>query len=229
MNVSKPYESPELRAVCGPALRPGGLELTAEALELCAFEAGAKILDLGCGAGATLKLLRDKGFEALGLDISPVLLAEAREHGPVMEADFQRIPLDDETLDGIFCECALSLAPDKDKVLAESFRVLKAGGRLVLSDLVLKTDRLAGDLKKPGGANCLNGAESPAALAARLQRAGFHIETELDHSRALKELAARLLWSFGSIDALKKLWGAEAVCGPAAKALGYMTFIALKK
>ncbi len=221
------YENDELRAVWGRTLRPGGLTLTALALEFCAFRPGAELLDLGCGPGGTLKFLREKGFEALGLDSSPKLLAEAVTSGPVVQADFHRLPLADGSRAGIFCECALSLARDKDQVLAECFRVLRPGGRLVLSDLTTSRPASPGPADS-GPPDCFGGAETPAALKARLGRAGFTIVLEQDHSRLLKETAAELLWRSGSLAALKNLWGRDIICGPAAWEFGYRLLIAGK-
>ncbi len=73
----KPYERADVRRATGGAIRPGGLTLTERALDLIPFAAGALLLDCGCGAGATLARLDDGGFCALGIDLSPLLAAEA--------------------------------------------------------------------------------------------------------------------------------------------------------
>lgn len=182
-------------------MRPGGLALTVEALELCDFAPGARVLDLACGSGATLKLLKKHGFEALGLDASPTLTALAREQGPAIEADFHHLPLTDQSLDGIFCECALSLADRPEEVLAECARTLKPGGLLVLSDIILTGPTSGG------------GTSGPATLPQmcdRLTRAGFTVKINRDHNPALRELAARLVWRFGSAEVLSGLWCGRA-------------------
>ena len=210
-----PYNDPDFRAACGGTLRPGGLSLTAEALDLCAFAPGARVLDLACGAGETLKLLRARGLEGLGLEASPELAALAREHGPVLSGDFHGLPLADQSLDGIFCECALSLAERPEAVLAECARVLKSGGRLVISDLVLtRTEAVGGP----------SGATTVPELSSRVERAGFSVIIQRDHSRALKELAARLLWHYGSAEALRALGN---ICP--GRARGYILLIAAKR
>ncbi len=221
-----PYENPLLRDVCGDVFRPGGLTVTREAVDLCAWPAGARLWDLGCGAGATLKLLRERGFEATGLDASPALAAEARAHGPVVEGDFHDLPLEDEFLDGIVCECVLSLARDPARVLAECARVLKAGGRLAVSDLVR-----AGDVPAPlGGTGCLAGAVSPSIWARRLETAGFAVTHQRDHRRALTELAARLVWRHGSAAMLANWWGGMGCSGGlGGKQYGYTLFVAVKR
>jgi SAM-dependent methyltransferase len=202
---ARPCEAAELRSLCGSTLRPGGLALTREALELACFPPGARLLDLGCGPGGTLRFLRESGFEAQGLDRSPELLAEAGQYGPVLEADFHDLPLADEFFDGVFCECVLSLSPDPARVLGECARVLKRGGRLAVSDLF---SRQPGE--RPGPE-----AGSLAFFRAQLAAAGFSLSQCLDRSRYLKELAARLVWRFGSAAMPAGPWGpAGARPGP---------------
>ena len=210
-----PYDDPDFRAACGGVLRPGGLALTAAALDLCAFAPGARVLDLACGAGETLKLLRARGLDGLGLEASPYLAALAREHGPVISGDFHQLPLEDQSLDGVFSECALSLAERPEAVLAECARVLKNGGRLVISDLVLTGPEAV-------GGPC--GPTTAPELAVRVERAGFTVIIQRDHSQALKELAARLVWHYGSTEALKDLG-----CACTGRARGYVLLIAKKQ
>lgn len=139
MNKNSLYEQPELREITGATLRPGGLELTMRALELCAFKTGDKIMNLGCGPGESLALLRSLGLNAWGLDQSAILLQEAIKHGPAVLARAQELPVQNAALDGVRAECVLSLMPDKLAVLREIRRALKNGGRLLLSDLFLKS------------------------------------------------------------------------------------------
>ena len=227
-DVPNPYENEELRAVCGETLRPGGLAVTQQALELCAFPAGSRLIDLGCGLGGTLKYLREQGFEAIGVDKSPALLTEAKVHGPVCEADFHNLPFENDYADGLLCECALSLARDKSRVLAECFRVLKAGGRLIISDIFRL--KKAGIINPPpafppGG--CLHGAVDLETMRKLLQDNGFETECFADHSRALKELAARLVWHFGSTAALTELF--DGCASGNGRGFGYALFIARRR
>ena len=221
-NASAPYESGELRAVCGATLRPGGLELTREALGICAFPPGARLLDLGCGPGGTLKLLTEMGFEPLGLDRSPTLLAEAARFASVVEADFHHLPLDDGSQDGILAECVLSLAGDRAQVLAECARVLKPGGRLALSDVYLKTQPESPSESR----GCLSGAVALEEMSAGLRAAGFEILETRDHSQALTELAAQLIWRHGSAQILSSLWG--GCSGPGGGKYGYALLVAAR-
>lgn len=181
------YGCPELRRIFGRAFRPGGLEISEKALELCSFPPGAEILDLACGAGATLELLNRKGFKAQGLELSPELAEEARKFAPVVVGDFHAPPWPDQWAHGIFCECALSLAEKPELVLSQSRRMLKDKGLLIISDLF--------------------GAGDWPLLIKRLAEAGFTPEHRLDYSSALKTLAARLVWELGSTAAAENLLG----------------------
>ncbi|MDR1922425.1 MAG: methyltransferase domain-containing protein [Candidatus Adiutrix sp.] len=197
-----------MRQVLGDALRPGGLELTREAVELCGFPAGARLLDLGCGPGATLEYLLAQGYAAQGVEQSPIFIEEASRRGPVLYADFHRLPLPDRYADGILCECSLSLAADKAVVLRECRRTLKEGGRLIVSDLFRKNSQA----RAIGG--CAAGAVTMDELATLMKTAGFIVLAQRDYGEALKVLAARLIWHFGSAEKISELWSAHGACRP---------------
>lgn len=155
-------------------LRPGDLELTRRAVEFCAFPAEARIADFGCGPGASVKLLREAGFHALGMDISP----PARADFPCVAGRLEALPLARESLDGIICECVLSLLPEPRPVVRSFGEVLRPGGRLILTDVHTKK---AGRLSRE-------------TTEEHLKAAGLRLLRFEDHSRCLKTFAARLLW-----------------------------------
>jgi SAM-dependent methyltransferase len=135
LRTSELYASAPVRAALGPALRPGGEALTRRMLDLVRPRPGAAVLDAGCGCGATLALLRTGGVRAVGLDMSRVFLREAGAVGAsVAQADLAFLPCMGGGLDLILCECAWNLT-DKERVLAEFFRVLRPGGVLALADI----------------------------------------------------------------------------------------------
>ncbi|MDR2140758.1 MAG: class I SAM-dependent methyltransferase [Deltaproteobacteria bacterium] len=223
-----PYESDELLAAFPEGLRPGGLALTQEALDFCQFPAQAPLVDVGCGTGVTLGYLKQKGFQVLGLDKSDKLLRLARQRGSAQKASFESLPLAAETVAGLFCECSLSLAQDKAQVLGELWRCARPGGFLIISDLVSRTPRISPEPGSSQPLTCAAGAVSLKTLARLLAETGWRLRYYRDHQKALKSLAASLVWRYGSLANLGRLWPGEAVGCLGGSNLTYGLFIAQK-
>lgn len=107
---------------------PGGNEHTRRMLELAELTRGARVLDMGAGAGETLALLRGLGYPAEGIDLAP------RGEG-VMKADFLRAPYPNGSFDAVLSQCALAVSGDVRGALKEAWRLLTPGGKLLLSDV----------------------------------------------------------------------------------------------
>ena len=107
---------------------PGGIEHTRRLLELAELPAGASVLDMGAGAGETLALLRSMGYAARGIDLAP--RAETVEQG-----DFLRTPYPGASFDAVLSECAFFVSGDQPGALREARRLLRPGGKLLLSDV----------------------------------------------------------------------------------------------
>ena len=125
---------------------------------------GEDVLDLGCGAGIdTLLAARAVGSTgtAIGVDMTPEMVARARANAAaaslsnveIRQGLIEELPLSDESVDVVISNGVLNLSMRKSRVLAETMRVLRPGGRVVISDLVL-TEALPEEVLK-----------SPAALA----------------------------------------------------------------
>jgi len=146
---------------------------------------GDDVLDLGSGGGIDCLIaarLVNPGGSAVGVDF----LAErvdratrsAAEAGSVgvrfVEAEIEALPLPDDSFDVVISNGVINLSPRKARVLAEAFRVLRAGGRLAIVDLVLDHDLPPEIRTHPAAwAGCLSGALSEIALYKGLRRAGF--------------------------------------------------------
>ena len=181
------------RCVTAGVLRPGGLKLTAEALQnLQTF--GLKYqglaIDLGCGLGASLKLLGSLGFKTLGLDLN--LAAKDICSDFCLQADLNALPLKSEIASLFLLECVLSLLPKPEKTIRQSFNLLNPGGFGIIADLILQDGFFRADFS-----SCLDGARSQQEWEAMIGRAGFKILDFFDAKAALRELAAKLVWYGG--------------------------------
>ena len=146
---------------------------------------GETVLDLGSGGGIDVLLSARRvspGGTAYGLDGSPDMIALARQNAVqagVTNAQFlhghiEDIPLPDGTVDVVISNCVINLSADKPRVLAEAFRVLRPGGRLGISDVIVDegldpVQRAQAEQR----AGCCNGALTQNQYAEILQAAGF--------------------------------------------------------
>lgn len=227
------YESKALREVTGPAIRPGGLVLTDRALRFCALSPGERVLDVGCGGGATAVHLRQvHGLAAVGLDLSWTLLCETRTLSDpplVIQGRAEAVPVADGCMAAVLCECVLSLLTEPESALVGWHRVLAPGGYLIVSDLYERSGPSTGRLPPVATRCCLEGAVDSRTLHERMQRAGFDVLLFEDHTRLLNQLAARLVWEHGSLDAFWSAAGGDCTThGPGAGRPGYYLMIARK-
>lgn len=241
------WEQPILRRVAGETLHPGGLALTDTAVRLAAVPRGARVLDIGCGLGATVRHLRDvHGLRATGCDLSFRQLRSGAHPAPaagvgappLVCADAMHLPYRRGGFDAVFCECVLSLMPAPETVLRQIAHILRPGGHLIIADLVQRRRAPSCPGARPSAnttvhhtntapapqrtaqdtaPSCATNALDPAALRASLARLGYTITQEQDRSRQLAELAARLV--FAGLPA-------QALPGGGCRAPGYMLFLA---
>ena len=152
---------------------------------------GQIVLDLGSGGGIDVLLSARRvapDGKAYGLDMTDEMLALANENKrkagvdnvEFLKGQIENIPLPDNTVDVIISNCVINLSADKDRVLAEAFRVLKPGGRLAVSDVVTRGDMLP-EIRKSVmlWVGCIAGALEENDYRAKLAAAGFqHIDVE---------------------------------------------------
>jgi arsenite methyltransferase len=146
---------------------------------------GETVLDLGCGGGIDVLLSARRvgpAGKAYGLDMTGEMLDLARAHAREAGAEnaefllgqIEAIPLPDNSVDVIISNCVINLSTDRPAVFAESFRVLRPGGRLGVTD-ILAEDHLAAaqQLDRGGQAGCIAGAPSFTEYRHGLAAAGF--------------------------------------------------------
>ena len=107
---------------------PGAEENTRGLIERSGLPRGSRIIDLGAGGGESVRLLRSLGFDAEGIDLEP------RGDG-VKRDDMLHAPYPDGAFDGVLSQCAFYLSGDVPAAFAESARLLRRGGVLMLADL----------------------------------------------------------------------------------------------
>ena len=106
-------------------------------IRLLGLERGARVADLGCGSGVFSDLLHRAGYECVGLDISPKLIAIGRRKYPdieFVEGDVEHLPFPSASFDGVLLSGIVHHLPDPSGCAAEIFRVLRSGGRFVAFD-----------------------------------------------------------------------------------------------
>lgn len=206
------WERPGLRALAGDTLRPGGFELTDRAAEAVGVLPGWRVLDVGCGLGATMGRLRSRyGADPFGVEASSAQIDRRRDAPGVVQARGDCLPFGGGTFEAVFCECVLSLFADPGAGLKEFHRVLRAGGWLALSDLY-------GPGPAVGSASCADRAVPLDRTRALVEAAGFETAVVEDHTPLLRDLAAKLLFA------------GETGCGCGGRAgLGYYLLIARKR
>jgi len=187
-----PDSCSRLVEVAGDTLRPGGLELTEQLLACADFQADSRVLDAGCGMGATARYLsHTRRSTAVAVDCSESMLTAVRCHPgsfPLVCAALEKLPFGAASFDGVVCECVLSQTT-VPAVLAEFQRVLRVNGMLLVSDLYC---RAAGPDSAPD-----NRPATREQTEALLKEAGFVVERWEDRTSDLRQLAARLIMAPG--------------------------------
>lgn len=171
----------------GQCFRPGKLRLTKHALQAYPLHQGARAADIGCGGGVTTEYLNTIGVHATGIDL------HLPENAPsfLREGDAAFLPFAEESMDAVFFECSLSKITDWRAALLEASRVLRPSGLLYLSDLYAKGDGRSYD-------GMLGRVDPWTVLLDGLEQAGFSLRLFEDHSDALIDLYAQLLFEVGA-------------------------------
>ncbi len=162
---------------------------------------GQTVVDIGSGAGIDCLLAAERvGSEGrvIGLDMTPVMIERARANARKARADnvefrlkgdAETMPIDDDDADWIVSNCVINLAPDKEKVFREAYRVLRPGGRVSVSDIVARIPR---PFRTPAlYASCLSGALPEKDYLDAIKKAGFTgVEVVARHVYDTEQLSA---------------------------------------
>ena len=154
-------------------------------IALASLKEGETVLDLGSGAGFDCFLAAGRvgpTGRVIGVDMTPEMIERATENArkdgienvEFRQGDIEHLPVEDGSVDVIISNCVINLAPDKGRVFSEAFRVLKPGGRLMVSDIVL-TRPLPDFVKNSVAAyiGCVAGAALKEDYLGAMRQAGF--------------------------------------------------------
>jgi SAM-dependent methyltransferase len=179
---------------------------------LAQLSPGETVLDLGSGGGIDVLLsARRVGptGKAYGLDMTDEMLALARENQrkagvenvEFLKGEMEEIPLPDASVDVIISNCVINLSGDKDRVLAESFRVLKPGGRFAVADVVVRGP-VPAEIRRSIELwiGCVAGALEESEYRAKLAKAGFEA-IDVEPARIYRVEDARDVLAGAGLDA----------------------------
>lgn len=179
---------------------------------LAQLNPGEIVLDLGSGGGIDVLLSAKRvgpTGKAYGLDMTDEMLALARENQrkagvenvEFLKGEMEQIPLPDNSVDVIISNCVINLSADKDRVLAEAFRVLRPGGRLAVSDIVVRGE-VPAQIRRSVELwiGCVAGALEEEEYRSKLAKAGFE-EIDLEPTRVYRVEDARELLAGAGMDA----------------------------
>ncbi|HPE50342.1 arsenite methyltransferase [Methanosaeta sp. UBA458] len=154
-------------------------------IALASIKEGETVLDLGSGAGFDSFLAANRvgpTGKVIGVDMTPEMINRARENADkgsysnvqFVPGELEDLPVDDNSMDAVISNCVINLVPDKKKVFKEVFRVLKPGGRLMVSDLVLRQKLpLSIENSIEGYVGCISGAVMKDVYLDAIGSAGF--------------------------------------------------------
>lgn len=247
------YESEIVSRLLGESFHPGGAALTERLGQLLNLTPESLVLDAASGNGSSAVLIAQRfGCAVIGVDLSTQNVAHANAEAHRLGlagrvsfrvGDAERLPLDDEAVDAVICECAFCTFPDKQAAANEFARVLKPLGRVGVSDIT-RGSGPAGELADlMAWVACLGDARSADVYAARLTAAGLLDVAVENHDAALLDmirdigkrlLAADILRGLGKLElegidlAAANRMARQALIAVSERRLGYAVICAVK-
>ena len=218
------YARTGARWLLGATAHPGGTALTDHLLDRLGLPVGALVADVACGDGATLRRLERRGLLALGVDVEPRAVARA---GQAVVGDAHALPLPSSSYDAVVCECAVSTFADPLRALGEAARVLRPGGVLAMTDVLLRRDLAPPDVV--AAVDRLTTARTLPGYVALVQAAGLRVVRTEDRAADALALSRRVARRLALVGASRSASTARA-CARAveAGALSYGLVVAVR-
>ncbi len=169
---------------------------------------GEIVLDLGSGGGIDAILAAEKvgpHGKVIGVDMSPDMIQLAKrnvqesgqENTEFRHGEIEHLPVLDESVDVVISNCVINLCPDKDAVFKEAYRVLRKGGRIILSDMMAENLTPEASLNPQAWSECIGGAIPLEAYLEKMKEAGFIKVKTLAHSTYPPQFLADSLKAIG--------------------------------
>lgn len=152
---------------------------------LAEIEEGMTVVDLGAGAGFDCFLAAKKAGKVIGIDMTPEMVRKARDnaakHGyenvEFRLGEIENLPIEDNSVDIIISNCVINLSPDKPQVFKDAYRVLRDGGKMLISDMVLLKELPEEQKNDPELiAGCVGGAVLKDEYIRMIEEAAFSVE-----------------------------------------------------
>jgi ubiquinone/menaquinone biosynthesis C-methylase UbiE len=195
---TKFYENDLIAFVLGENFHPGGEKLTLHLGELLDLNKDSTVLDVACGAGiSAVTMAKYYGCNVVGIDLSEKNLEKAKaraertgltEKVTFKKSDAEKIEFKNKSFDAVTCECALCTFPDIKTAVSEMFRVLKTGGKVGITDIVIEREIPEEYKNIISFVACIAGAQSTQGYKKLLREGGFrNVQTE-QHNYAIAEI-----------------------------------------
>ena len=202
---------------CDLVSSPGGFIITEKAINFCQFKAGAKILDIGCGTGATVNYLKEN-FKIDSVGIDKKTANSLQEN--IMVAQAENIPFPTKAFDGVLMECSFSMTENQSLVLQECHRILKNNWQLIISDMYAHYESVQLD-------GCLGRIDKKEDIISIIEKNNFKVELFEDFSHLLKTMWGQMIFDKGAATFYSEL----GTCSETMKRIkcGYFLIVAKKQ
>lgn len=176
------YDKDELKSIPEEAILGVGCGAP---IKFANLKDGETVVDLGSGAGIDAFLSANKvskSGKVIGIDMTDQMLDKARKNakeGNYTNVEFRKgdiennIPVDDNTVDAVISNCVINLTTDKTNAFKQVYRILKQGGRMVISDLVTDREIEQGQVNEEQWCSCIDGALTRENYIQSIKKAGF--------------------------------------------------------